>query len=86
MIADHSWQINPIFPGRIYEMYEIIDPEGRQVWCGTAAGLDQIHRMLAEDLNNLRADSRIPGWMLGSLRQLRERLIDQQLALTGRTA
>lgn len=86
MIADHSWQINPIFPGRIYEMYEIIDPEGRQVWCGTAAGLDQIHKALIDDLNKMRAADRVPQWMLGSLRQLRDRLIEQQIAMASRTA
>ena len=84
MIADHSWQINPICPGRIYEMYEIIDPEGRQVWCGTAAGLEAVRRELIEDIDKLRQEARVPGWMLGSLRQLRDRLTEQAIALCGR--
>lgn len=86
MIAKVAWEINAICPGKVYEHYEIVDPEGRQVWVGTAAGLEAIRMELAADIERLRSDSRIPGWMLGSLRQLRDRLMEQSLLISQRTA
>lgn len=78
-----GWQINAIFPGRFYEMYEIVNPEGRQVWCGTMEGLENVKRILVSDLHN---ENHAPDWMLGSLRQLRDRIIEKLVRLGSRAA
>ena len=74
-----GWQIKPIFPGRFYEAYEIINPAGRIVWYGTVEGLQIIARDLASDLNAFSRTAPEP--LLISLRQLRERINDKLVQL-----
>lgn len=78
-----GWQIRPIFRGRIYEMYEIINPENCRVWVGTMEGLEVLRRQIVEDLNE---KSPAPEWVLQSIRQLRDRIGEKLLAIKGGAA
>lgn len=78
-----GWQIKTIFTGRIYEMYKIINPEGREVWCGTLDGLEFLRRSIVEDLNQ-KPDA--PEWALTSIRLLRDRICDVILRARGGAA
>lgn len=75
-----GWQIKTIFTGRIYEMYKIINPEGREVWCGTLDGLDFLLRSVVEDLAT-KHDA--PDWAMNSLRALRDKLRETILRVKG---
>ena len=78
-----GWQIKTIFTGRIYEMYKIINPEGRLVWCGTLDGLEALRRSVVEDLNR---KPEAPEWAMASIRALRDRIGDVILRVKGGTA
>lgn len=78
-----GWQIKTIFTGRIYEMYKIINPEGREVWCGTLDGLEFLRRSIVADLNQ-KPDA--PEWALISIRMLRDRIGDVILRVKGGAA
>lgn len=82
-MVNPGWQIKTMYPGRIYEMYEIINPESRRVWVGTLDGLETLRRSVIADLNE---KSPAPEWVLQSIRQLRDRIGEKLVAIKGGAA
>ena len=82
-MVNPGWQIKTLYPGRVYVMYEIINPESHRVWVGTLDGLETLRRSVIADLNE---KSPAPEWVLQSIRQLRDRIGEKLVAIKGGAA